>query len=144
MARRDAQRLTRRLKDAGTIATTALKQLERVLDEIGDRDLSPADMTTVLRQLDTQTEAIEQRLQQVRAATGALETRAAVGGEPEPMAGRRTGRTRSRPPEAGGAIPPRRKGRGPTAAAAKAKGAAAGGIPGPRRTGAAGGIPGRG
>jgi len=148
MARRDAQRLTRRLKDAGGIATAALKQLEGVVEEIGDRDLSAADMTTVQRQLDTQTEAIQQRLQQVQAATGMLGTRAAVGPEPEPRASRRTGsgRTGGRPPEAGGGIPPRQR---PTARQPRSA-RAAGGIPsrrGGRRgggVGQGGGIPGRG
>jgi hypothetical protein len=125
MARRDAQRLTRRLKDAGAIASTALKQLEGVLDEIGDHDLSPADMATVQRQLDTQTEAVEQRLQQIRAATGALGTRAATGPELQPRAGRRTAGARGRPPGAAGGVPPRREKQ-----ARLRPGGAAGGIPG--------------
>jgi hypothetical protein len=136
MARRQAQRLTRRLKDAGTIAATALKQLEGIVDEIGDHDLSPADMTMVQRQLDTQTETIQQRLQQVQAATGTLGTRAAVGPEPAPMTRRPTGRPRSRPVGAGGGIP---GGQG---------GGVAGGIPSRRGdredggVGQGGGIPG--
>lgn len=98
MARRDTQRLTRRLKDAGAIAIAALKQLEEVLDEIGDHDLSPTETATVQRQLEPQTEAIEQRLGRVRAAGRELETGVAISPKPEPKPGRRTAKTR-RPSE---------------------------------------------
>jgi hypothetical protein len=83
-----------------------------VLDEIGDRDLSPADVTTVRRQLDTQTEAIQQCSSKSGLPQGVRDARRHWP-EPEPRAGRRTVRTGGHSPEDRGGIPPRRNGRGP-------------------------------
>lgn len=125
MARRDAQRLTQRLKDAGAMATAALKQLEDVMEEIDDRDLSPAGMTRVWQQFDTQIETIHQRLQQVQAAAETVGTQATVDPRPEAGAGRRTSTARGGigMRRGGGAIPGRRGARGMRAG---------GGIPGRR------------
>jgi hypothetical protein len=116
--------------------------------------LSPAGMTRVWRQFDTQIETIQQRLQQVQAAAGAVGARATVDPGREPGAGRRTGTARGGRSMrgGGGAIPGRRGARGAPAGGARGMRAGGGGIPARRAGGgiagrrgsrAGGGIPGR-